>query len=170
MKPPLLRTEYNYDMNQAGDDCGLECKDPSLTKQSFKEESDINTIVDRFKIHGELPQNVRLPTYEDFTGVFDFHSAMNAVAIARESFDKMPANVRTRFHNDPQEFVEFCNHKDNLAEARKLGLVPPEELPEPEAPPMRVHVVHDPLRDLDGRFREHTPAEKKAERDSQPKE
>lgn len=129
---PFVRSPYNYDMNRAGDESGLKCEDSTLTKQSFAQEVDINTIVNRFKITGELPTNVRMPTYEDFTGVYDFHSAMNAIAIAREAFDKMPANVRTRFNNDPAEFVAFTDDKNNLAEARKLGLVPPEELPDPE--------------------------------------
>ena len=34
---------------------GLACDDPSLTQQQFKEESDINNIVDRFMKTGHLP-------------------------------------------------------------------------------------------------------------------
>lgn len=166
----FLRTEFNYDMNKAGDESGLNCKDPTLTKQSFAEEVDINTIVRRFHLTGEIPQNVRMPTFEDFTGVTDFHTAMNAIAVAREAFDKMPAEVRARFNNDPGAFVDFTADKNNLAEARKLGMVPPEELPEPEAPPMRVSIV-EPLRDGEGRFREQTRAEKRAEaKEAPPKE
>lgn len=124
----FLRTEFNYDMWQASHDSGLQCEDVSLTKQSFAEESDINTIVRRFGLSGELPTNVRMPTYGDFTGVSDFREAMDAVVSARESFDTLPANVRARFHNDPAEFVDFCSDADNIAEARKLGLVPAEEV------------------------------------------
>lgn len=125
-KPPFLRTAYNYDMNEAGDESGLECLDKTLTKQSFADEVDINTIVERFHITGELPTNVRMPTYQDFTGIFDFHSAMNAIAQANEAFDKMPAAVRARFHNDPAEFVEFCSKDENHKEAAKMGLLTPE--------------------------------------------
>lgn len=167
---PFLRTAYNYDMNLAGDQSGLECKDPTLTQQHFAEEVDINTIIKRFNITGELPTNIRLPVYEDFTGVFDFHSAMNAIAQAREAFDAMPANVRTRFNNDAGAFVDFTADPNNLAEARKLGLVPPEELPEPTPAPMRVQIVEEPLRDSEGRFREQTRAEKRAAAAAQPKE
>lgn len=144
IKPPFLRTPYNYDRNKASDESALKCKDPSLAKQSFKEECDINTIVERFAITGELPTNVRMPTYDDFTGVTDFHTAMNAIAKANEAFDAMPANVRARFHNDPAEFVDFCSSKDNLEEAKRLGLVEATALeaaaalapkePAPEAP------------------------------------
>lgn len=122
------------------DEFGLKCEDESLAKQSFSEECDINTIVKRFGLTGQLPQGVRMPTYEDFTEVYDFQSAMNAIVQARESFDAMPANVRARFHNDAAEFVEFCNNEENREEAIRLGLVPPKA--EPVVPaPIRVEVV-----------------------------
>jgi len=117
------RAAYSYDVDAASDEAGLRCLDESLTKQAFAEECDINTIVRRFGLTGELPVGVRMPTYGDFEGVSDFHSAMNAVAKARESFDTMPAHVRARFHNDPGEFVDFCSDEANRAEAEKLGLV-----------------------------------------------
>lgn len=123
--PQALRTWNNYDTNAASDETGLACPEPTLAQQQFKEDSDINTIVKRFKITGELPTNVRMPTYQDFEGVFDFQSAMNAVAQAGEAFDEMPAEIRTRFHNDPAEFVDFCSKEDNRAEAIKMGLVMP---------------------------------------------
>lgn len=110
------------------DDVGLECRDPSLAKQSFAEEVDINTIVRRFGLTGQLPENVRMPTYGDFTGLSDFRDAMNAVVAARESFDLMPAAVRARFHNDPAEFVDFCSDSKNQDEALSLGLIAPEAM------------------------------------------
>jgi len=127
----FVRSEFNYDMMKASDASGLSCAgDPGVTKQSFVEECDINTIVRRFLKTGELPDPVRMPTYGDFTSVFDFHSAMNAVAQARESFEELPAEVRARFHNDPGEFVDFCSKEENLEEARKIGLVPASEIVE----------------------------------------
>lgn len=128
-KPIFIRTAFNYDMNAAGDESALKCKDQSLAKQSFAEECDINTIVKRFGLTGKLPEGVRMPTYGDFTGLQDFHQAMNAIAMANEAFDAMPAHVRSRFDNDPGKFVDFCSNKDNLDEARKLGLVAPQEAP-----------------------------------------
>lgn len=125
---PFLRSEYNYDMQEASLESSLVCPEPTLAKQAFADECDINTIVRRFNVTGELPANIRMPSYGDFTGVFDFHTAMNAVAQAHESFEAMPAEIRARFHNNPQEFVEFCADENNRAEARKMGLVPAEEL------------------------------------------
>lgn len=108
---------------------GLDCQDPSLAIQSAKEESDINTIVRRFGLTGQLPNDVRVPSFGDFTEVVDFHTAMNAVAMANESFMAMPAEVRSRFGNDPQAFVAFCSDEGNLEEMRKLGLAVPKAEP-----------------------------------------
>lgn len=113
---------------------GLECKDPSLAVQSQKEEADINEIVRRFGLTGKLPENVRAPVYADFDEVFDFQSAQNAIREAHNSFMAMPADVRMRFNNDPQRFVEFCSDADNLEEMRKLGLANP--APKADTPPV----------------------------------
>lgn len=125
-----LRAPHNYDYNQASDEAALRCTDPSLTKQADAEDADINTIVRRFNVTGQLPQNVRMPTYGDFTDIPDFHQAQNAIRMATESFAAMPAHVRARFHNDPHEFVEFCSDDSNRAEAEKLGLVTPKPAPQ----------------------------------------
>lgn len=125
-----LKMSYD-DFMPESDATGLDCSvEPSLTKQAFAEECDINTIVRRFGITGQLPENVRMPTYGDYTDVVDFKTAMDAMALARESFEAMPAQVRERFENDPQKFVEFCSDEKNRDEAVKLGLVPARKLEE----------------------------------------
>lgn len=126
MKPLFLRTPYNYDTNKASDEAGLECLDPSLTQQQFKEEADINTIVDRFLRSGVMPTPVNMPQYVDYEGVFDFQSAMNVVRQADENFMRLDAKVRARFNNSPQEFLEFFANPDNTDEAVRLGLAIPQ--------------------------------------------
>lgn len=123
---PFLRSEHNYDTRAASRETALFCKDPSRAKQSMLAETDINEIMRRFGKTGVLPQSVRIPTYDDFTGVNDYQTALNAMIAADDSFMQMPADVRKRFHNDPAEFVEFCSNPDNLSEMRKLGLAVPE--------------------------------------------
>jgi len=109
-------------MSKASDETGLACLDPSLTQQQFAEESDINNIVDRFMKTGHLPSAASMPQYADYEGVFDFQSAMNVVRQADENFMRMDAKVRARFHNSPQEFLEFFANPDNVDEAVRLGL------------------------------------------------
>lgn len=134
MKPPFLRTPYNYDMNEVSEQTSLACKDKTLTQQSFKEEADINTIVERFHLTGQLPQFNQLPQYADYEGIFDFQDAMNVIREAQETFMELPANLRARFHNNPQEFLEFCGDPENLPEAKKLGILSPEALQRLEQP------------------------------------
>lgn len=121
----FLRTPYNYDRDEVSNETGLSCPEPSLAQQHMKDEADINTIVRRFGLTGELPSGVRMPQYGDFTGVTDYHSAMNAVISAQDSFSQLPAEVRARFNNDAAAFVDFCMDESNRAEAESLGLVQP---------------------------------------------
>lgn len=120
----VIRSAYNYDRDEASRLSGLLCEDDSLAVQSEKEECDINTLVKRFGITGQLPQGVRMPTYGDFTEVLDFRTAHDALIAARQSFMALPADVRKRFSNDPAEFVDFCSNPQNLEECRKMGLAP----------------------------------------------
>lgn len=138
---PFIRSAHNYNRDEASDEAGLLCPECTLTQQQFKEEADINTIIERFGINGEMPTDIRMPTFEDFTNIHDFQGAMNAIALARESFDTLPANVRARFNNEPSEFVAFCDDPNNRAEAEKIGLVRPKPaapIPEPPKEPIAV--------------------------------
>ena len=137
---PFLRTPYNYDRDAVSDQTGLSCGEPSRTQQNFKDECDINVIMERFGKTGQVSGNLRVPSYDDFTGVSDFQSAMNAVREASENFMELPAKVRARFDNDPQLFLEFVASEDNRQEAVDLGLIKPA----PAAPePALVRVVQD---------------------------
>lgn len=124
-KAIFIRTPYNYDVDEVSNETGLVCPEPTMAQQQFRDEADINTIMERFGRTGELVAPVRMPQYGDFTGVNDYHTAMNAVIDAQTSFDALPAKVRARFDNDPGQFVEFCLDDNNREEAVSLGLVAP---------------------------------------------
>lgn len=122
VNPVFLRTAFNYDREEASVSSGLECLDPSLAQQSERDECDINTIVKRFNLTGQLPSNVRIPEYRDFEAVTDYHSALNLVIEADQAFAAMPAHVRARFDNDAAKFLEFASDSRNAEEAVKLGI------------------------------------------------
>ena len=119
----FLRTPYNYDKDAASNESGLHCEDASLAQQHYKEECDINTILEKFNITGLLPENPLSPRYGDFTGIGDYHTAMNRVFAAQEEFEALPAQIRARFGNDPAQLIEFLENSDNRPEAEELGLV-----------------------------------------------
>lgn len=105
-------------------DTGIEFTEPSLTKQSFSEDADINTIVERFGLTGEMPNNFAMPTYSDYDEVVDFQTAMNTVRAAGEQFLTLPPTLRERFQNDPQRLMAFLSDETNRQAAIDLGLVP----------------------------------------------
>lgn len=112
---------------------------PSMTKQSFKDEADINVIMRRYEASGILPGSERMADarYMDVTGA-DFEAAMIVVASAKTAFAEMPAKLRDRFGNDPAELLAFLENPKNLEEARELGLV---ERAARVATPLAVRVV-----------------------------
>jgi phage internal scaffolding protein len=132
---PFVRTPYNYDRLAASDESGLKCSDPSLTVQSMTEEADINTIVRRFGLTGQVTVHDRPPLNEEFVDVMDFHSAQNLIRAAQEAFMDQPAEVRARFDNDPGKFVDFCSDGANHDELVKLGLAVAKATPEGSVAP-----------------------------------
>lgn len=109
----------------------LECLDESRSIQSMRDECDINVIVRRFGVTGVATAPVRVPLIGDYSNVGDFRSAMDAVVAAQRSFDELSADVRIRFANDPQLFLEFCSQEKNFDEMRRMGLA----VPKPPDPP-----------------------------------
>lgn len=129
MAKVFVRSPYNYDADEVSNETGLKCEDESRAQQSFKDECDINEIVRRFGLTGELPGDFKMPQSGDFTFVTDYKSALDMVRAADEEFRRLPAEVRDRFMNDPGRLIEFVEDEKNRVEAEKLGLL--------KAPPPR---------------------------------
>lgn len=124
MQNVFVRGWGNYSTDAASLESGLAI-DPadSVVQQQFADECDINTIVRRFGLTGELPNGVSMPLSGDFTSATDFQSSMNLIRQAQESFLELPATVRERFNNDPARVINFLEDPSNRDEAIKLGIV-----------------------------------------------
>lgn len=94
----------------------------SLTQKHQAADTDINLIVKRFGLTGMVPQRLNALNLGVFEDVFDFQSAQNAIVEANRAFLSIDADIRARFHNDPQRFMDFTLDPANEAELRKLGL------------------------------------------------
>lgn len=122
-------------LGRDNDQFGLECVDPSLTVQADAQESDINFIVKRFGITGELPRNLEYVTNVDLTEAPDtYHGAMSILMRAQDTFMELPASVRTKFDNDPGLFMDFASDPANIDALRDMGLAVPKVEPAPGAP------------------------------------
>ena len=125
-----MKFQSAYSESFRGSD--VECCDPSLAQQQFAEDADINVMLERFKVTGQMPMAAQQAAYGDFTQVGDFRSAMDALRSAQEAFMSIDPKIRAQFGNDPGAFSEFCLNKENLPKLREWGLAPtpPEASPE----------------------------------------
>lgn len=93
------------------------------TKPEFQKDADIKNILKRYEKTGQVPGNPRVPLTGDFSSVPDFQAAMELIARAKEQFESLPAEIRSRFANDPTVFLDFMSKEENKEEAIKLGIL-----------------------------------------------
>lgn len=134
-QPPFIRHPHERERDQRY--CGSEMR----TKQSFKDECDINKILDRWKATGLIDRlQGGPPTYGDFTNVDDYLSACVNIKAAEDSFATLPSDTRAKFYNNPALLLRFLDDPENAQEAVELGLMAapatpePAEVPSPPAP------------------------------------
>lgn len=115
-------------------------KEPSMTKQSFKDECDINNIVKRFEATGivdHLNLKAAEGVYQDLPDPIDLQGALDVSRHASEAFAALPAVLRAHFDNDPVKFLDAVAYPteatQNLFIEHGLAthLKPPAKAPEP---------------------------------------
>jgi len=107
---------------------------PSMAKQSFKAECDINNIMKAYQRTGAISHFATHEPQYAYCPSEDFREALEIVQQGRELFAALPSSIRTRFGNDPAEFLAFVQDDRNADEARALGLCKASEAP-PLSPP-----------------------------------
>jgi phage internal scaffolding protein len=95
----------------------------SRAQQHFKDECDINRIIERFTKTGLIPQIQAISHNADVSDFPSFQEAMDFIIETREQFMELPAKIRKYFNNDPGELVAFLEDPENFDEALRLGLV-----------------------------------------------
>lgn len=132
-----LRVVGVYDSDMVSDQTSFVCEGESMTHQEFKEESDINTIIDRFGI-GENPVEAqKWVTNVDIADAPDnYQDVMNQLNEARDQFMSIPAKIRSQFDNDPAKFVDFVSDPSNIDEMVRLGLAVARPVVEPDKAPI----------------------------------
>jgi phage internal scaffolding protein len=118
-----VKNPITYDRDKNSDLAKLVFVKPSRTKQSFRDECDINNILRQFNVTGQLPSGSVQPQYGDFSGITDYQSALNSVMAAQDSFLQLPAKVRSKFDNDPALFIDWASDEANRDEMKALGLL-----------------------------------------------
>lgn len=84
------------------------------TKQSFKDEADINKILSRAQRAGTLSHLQKYEgVYADFSD-FDYLDAQLKLTRGREIFDDLPAELRNEFAQSPAAFFAYVNDPANV--------------------------------------------------------
>ncbi|QCQ84880.1 internal scaffolding protein [Blackfly microvirus SF02] len=104
----------------------------SMTRQEFKDDCDVNVILERITKTGQMPTfQSKTGTYGDFTEVGDYQSAIDTVMKADKMFNEIPASLRLKFENDPQKLITYLDDPNNIEESINLGLRNPPNQPDP---------------------------------------
>ncbi len=90
------------------------------TKQSFRDETDINQILKRAQKSGTISHlNKFEGRYADFSG-FDFFEAQLQLSKGAEIFDELPVELRREFNQSPAEFFDYVNDPANSERLEEL--------------------------------------------------
>ena len=92
-----------------------------MTKQAFKDQTDINKILQRAQKTGTISHLAKYgPVYGDFTDIDDLLTAHQRLARAQEIFSELPSEVRREFDQDPAGFFNFVNDPANRERLKEV--------------------------------------------------
>jgi len=118
-------------------------KSKNHTRSEQAPATDINNIVKKYYKTGVIDYVVKNePQFGDFTGI-DFEEIQNKVAQGNQLFESLPAHVRQEFNNNPAEFIEFIQVKDNIEDMRDGEIDGEQKTPQdpPETQPVEPKVT-----------------------------
>ncbi len=124
----------------------VDCSNDKIrTKQSFRDECNLNNIMRKYNKTGVISPDIlnqRQAVFADVSEIGDFQHCKQTVIDADAAFLTLPAALRARFKNDPGQLLDFCADPGNREEAIELGIItkveeetPPEPTPTPPATP-----------------------------------
>lgn len=109
--------------------------EPTMTQQQFKDECDINFIMEKYNKTGLINHiNTKKGVYADLSEISDYRDMLDTVRHADDVFMTLPASTRKRFDNDPAKLISFLQDDKNYEEAQALGLLERKDLPTKNMP------------------------------------
>lgn len=108
-------------------------EEPSQTLQEFKDESDINNLVARYKQTGAFYDALaarnfgiqpRVPIFDDVSEIPDFEAAQEVINRGKAIFEAVPPSIRRKFDNSLELFLAFMTENAKNPEVlRKVGFL-----------------------------------------------
>lgn len=114
-----LKIKKPYDkLKTTGVDTG-----EGMTEQAHAKQCDMNYILRDYQKTGMIRHaKENQGRYDDVTSQ-DFQDAMFLVTQAQNMFNELPANLRSRFGNDPAAFMDFVHDPANGPEMARMGIL-----------------------------------------------
>jgi hypothetical protein len=105
-------------MSMESSDFGPRKYKDGITKQSFKDSTDINKMLKKAQKQGSLAHLIKYPeaVYGEFDGETDLLTATQRIGRAGEIFADLPSEVRREYGNDPIAYVTDMNRRINAGE------------------------------------------------------
>lgn len=111
----------------------LDCSEPKLTDQSFKNSSNINNIMALYAKTGHLPENRNNPPiFTDLTEFPDLNTAYDIAVRAQEAFQELPPIIRKAMDNDASKLESFLADENNQPLLLQHGVLIKRSEPKPE--------------------------------------
>lgn len=95
----------------------LHFKNPSKTKQSFKQECDINHIINRFSKTGQIPLTNPLEKQYGFAPETDLKKSLDLIHELRHEFENLDPEIKSEFNNNSHEYAAFLDAYEQSPES-----------------------------------------------------
>lgn len=121
----MFRTPYSKAVRSVSP--GITFTEESKTLQSEYESTTIDWYLKRYSATGVDPfaNRVMDARFGDFSNYDSFLTAQNKLAQVRQGFDNLPSEIRAKFNNNINAFMEFVTNPANESELVSMGLVKP---------------------------------------------
>ena len=102
-----------------------------MTQQHFKEQCDINRILDAYKVKAramgvsvaELMPKLGSEQFLDVSNLDDYLTSQNRIAQVNQMFEALPAEVRRSYNDNPANFVAALGDSRNYRKFADLGIM-----------------------------------------------
>lgn len=95
----------------------------SLTKQSFRDETNVNNIVARYQSTGTIEHVNQHEARYGYASGLQYREAIELTREGDKMFADLPSSTRNYFNNDTSTFLEWVQDPENAARIDAEGLV-----------------------------------------------
>lgn len=115
----------------------VSCGTQLITKQEFKEESDINNIITQYKQTGIINHITKSqPIYSDLPPEMDYQQSLNMYKQAQDAFATLPSVVRRYFDNNPSRLLAALQDPSMRPALEELNILVGPGNPQPPGNPV----------------------------------